>query len=53
LGSSTSDDELEIYLKDNKKVKVKIKDDSETLSSNIELTDGLTWSNGFDYLVKR
>jgi len=40
LGSSTSDDELEIYLKDNKKVKVKIKDDSETLSSNIELTDG-------------
>jgi MSHA biogenesis protein MshQ len=40
LGKNKYDDELEIYLKGNKDVKVKIKDDSKTLKSNIVLTDG-------------
>jgi MSHA biogenesis protein MshQ len=40
LGDSSSDDELEIYLKDNFSVILKLKDNSQELVSNIELTNG-------------
>ncbi len=46
LGSSSSDDELEIYLKDDDKVVIKIKDVSQELSSNVELTN-----NNWHHLV--
>jgi len=40
LGSSTSDDELEVFLKDNDEVYIKVRDDSDTLTSSKEITDG-------------
>ncbi|WP_223271684.1 DUF6701 domain-containing protein [Colwellia hornerae] len=40
LGSSTRDDELEIYLKKDKEVSVKIQGESTNLKGNIVLTDG-------------
>jgi len=40
LGASTSDDELEIYLKDDFSVILKLKDNSQELVSNVELTNG-------------
>ena len=46
LGSSSSDDELEIYLKDDDKVVIKIKGSSQELNSNIELTN-----NNWHHLV--
>ncbi|NQY87089.1 MAG: LamG domain-containing protein [Colwellia sp.] len=42
LGDSASDDELEIFLKGGNQVYIKVRDNSETLTSNIKLTDG-TW----------
>lgn len=39
LGKNTSDDELEIFLKNKKTVYIKVRDDSEELDSDIELTD--------------
>ena len=46
LGSSSSDDELEIYLKDDDKVVIKIKGSSQELNSNVELTN-----NNWHHLV--
>lgn len=46
LGSGTSDDELEIYLRNNNDVEVKIKDSSVRLDSSITLTD-----NSWHHLV--
>ena len=40
LGNNSSDDELEIYLSGSSNVYVKLKDDSDTLSNNVTLTDG-------------
>ncbi len=40
LGNNSSDDELEIYLSNSSNVYVKLKDESDTLSNNITLTDG-------------
>ena len=40
LGKNTGDDELEIYLIDNKKVLIKVRDKSQELSSAVKLTDG-------------
>jgi hypothetical protein len=40
LGRDTRDDELEIFLKESNSVYIKVRDDSEVLTSNIELTDG-------------
>lgn len=39
LGDSTSDDELEIYLENDDTVVVKVRDDTQDLSSSITLTD--------------
>lgn len=39
LGSNTDDDELEIYLVNNRRVRFQIKDDDVYLDSNISLTD--------------
>jgi len=41
LGSGTSDDELELSLKNNDEVYVKVRDESATLSSDIDLTDNI------------
>ncbi len=40
LGSSTSDDELELALKNSKDVYIKVRDKSQTLRSGQKLTDG-------------
>ena len=40
LGSSTGDDELEIFLKNNNTVYIKVRDNSHDLTSNIITTDG-------------
>ncbi|MBA6380098.1 MULTISPECIES: DUF6701 domain-containing protein [unclassified Colwellia] len=40
LGDNENDDELEVFLKDEYEVYIKVRDNSETLTSSIELTDG-------------
>lgn len=40
LGNDANDDELEIYLKDNDTVVVKVRDSNQELESNVALTDG-------------
>ncbi len=40
LGNSTSDDELELFIRDSDQVYIKVRDDSETLNSSVTLTDG-------------
>ncbi|WP_232787877.1 LamG-like jellyroll fold domain-containing protein [Paraglaciecola sp. MB-3u-78] len=40
LGKDSNDDELEIFLSDSHAVYIKVRDNSEVLTSNIELTDG-------------
>ena len=39
LGNNTSDDEIEVYLIDDDKVRVKVRDEGDELDSNITLTD--------------
>ena len=41
LGDDEDDDQLEVYLKDEDEVYIKVNDNSEILTSNIELTNGL------------
>jgi MSHA biogenesis protein MshQ len=40
LGNDSGDDELEIFLNNSHAVYIKVRDNSEVLTSNIELTDG-------------
>ena len=40
LGNSTGDDEVEIFIKDDDEVSVKIRDNSQTLDTNVDLADG-------------
>jgi MSHA biogenesis protein MshQ len=40
LGNNTNDDELEIFLRNSNTVYIKVRDNSEELTSNVALTDG-------------